>query len=156
MNELLNVNSWALYSKKMNWNRWHDQPGTLIPDRPNVSLSRDLSLFPMASPFNFSCVVWSLNPVDVNFHFKPCDLRKPGDCNVERNFRYAKKPTRHSVSIWLAITHRASLVSVHWWWNGINFSFPLTQSAYTNLKIIIFYNFITEVWYNFLILKCCC
>jgi hypothetical protein len=58
-----------------------------IPDKPNISLSHDLVLFPVNSVVNFSCVVWSPKPVEVKWFFKTCDLRKPGDCDGENNFR---------------------------------------------------------------------
>jgi len=75
---------YKIKKKKINWNRWHDQSGTLFPGRPNVSLSHDLSLFPLDSQVNFSCVVQSPSPATVSLVFMPCDLRKPGDCDEER------------------------------------------------------------------------
>jgi hypothetical protein len=58
-----------------------------IPDKPYISLSHELVLFPVNSVVNFNCVVWSPKPVDVKWFFKTCDLRKPGDCDGETNFK---------------------------------------------------------------------
>ena len=44
----------------------------------------------MDSRVTFSCVVWSPEPVKVNLLFKTCDLRKPGDCDGEENFKIKK------------------------------------------------------------------
>ncbi|XP_021926551.1 vascular endothelial growth factor receptor 1-like isoform X2 [Zootermopsis nevadensis] len=59
----------------------------IVQDKPNISLSRGLVLFPEYSVVNFSCVVWSPKPVEVKWFFKTCDLRKPGDCDNDDNFR---------------------------------------------------------------------
>ncbi|XP_033610770.1 vascular endothelial growth factor receptor 1 isoform X2 [Cryptotermes secundus] len=57
----------------------------IVQDKPNASLNHDLGLLPLDSIANFSCVVWSPKPVIVNWFFRSCDLRKPGDCDGERN-----------------------------------------------------------------------
>jgi hypothetical protein len=52
-----------------------------------VFLSHDLGLLLMDTLVSFSCIVWSPKPVDVKFLFRDCDLRKPGECDGQENFK---------------------------------------------------------------------